>query len=134
MNKSIKFKLAHIITRATIQADDNYQVTFAQTIKMLNSQLFNGSEKQITWAKDIVSNFANDLVAVFSQIQNSFSKIPAEKLLACKMAAHKAVATVAKNLITMTTKELIDNIAVEKRIFARGAVETALKTELSKSI
>ena len=134
MNKSIKFKLAHIITKATIQAGDNYQVTFAQTIKMLNSQLFNGSEKQITWAKDIVSNFANDLVAVFSQIQNSFSKIPAEKLLACKMAAHKAVATVAKNLITMTTKELIDNIAVEKRIFARGAVETALKTELSKSI
>jgi len=57
MNNSNLFKLAHSLTKATVQAGDNYQVTFGASIKFINSvHSINGTDKQIAWANTIIAN------------------------------------------------------------------------------
>ena len=60
MNNSNIFKLAHSLTKATVQAGDNYQVTFGASIKFINSvHSINGTDKQIC-IYELTRAFCND--------------------------------------------------------------------------
>ena len=63
MNKSNLFKSAHKLTKATVQAGDSYSATFAICLKVIymdSNKKFEGTEKQVVWAKDAYSRYAQD--------------------------------------------------------------------------
>ena len=80
MNKSNLFKLAHLLTKATVKAGDSYQVTFGQSIKLLNRVLPKEtmSEKQANWLNQIVNRI---IVAVSNKIDRVN-----DKKTVCEMA------------------------------------------------
>ena len=73
MNKSNLFKLAHLLTKATVKTGDNYQVTFGQAIKLLNRVLPKEvmTEKQANWLNQIINRL---IVAINNKIDRVNNK------------------------------------------------------------
>lgn len=75
MNKSNLFKMAHLLTKATIKAGDNYQVTFGAAVKHINSiHSLTGSDKQMAWADKIIANIITALKITHEGMSNAFDK------------------------------------------------------------
>jgi len=58
MTKSELFRKAHALAKATIQASDDYRVTFGAALRAVRNQKpqMEGTEKQVAWALDIKAN------------------------------------------------------------------------------
>ena len=109
MNKSNLFKLAHLLTKATVKAGDSYQVTFGQAIKLLNRVLPKEtmSEKQANWLNQIVNRI---IVAVSNKIDRVN-----DKKTVCRMAGQDTTNfTPALNAAITSTIAKISKIKMQK--------------------
>lgn len=72
MNKSNIFKKAHQLAKATVKAGDSYSATFAICLKVVytdGKKKFEGTEKQVAWAQDAYSRYAQDAKQGISDLQ-----------------------------------------------------------------
>ena len=72
LNLSEIFKAAHALAKSTVQTGDSYSATFAICLKIIyseQSKSFDGTAKQIAWAKDAYSRYAKDAKQGVSDLQ-----------------------------------------------------------------
>lgn len=110
MNKSNTFKLAHLLTKATIKTGDNYQVTFGSAVKLINSiHNINGTDKQMAWADRIIADIVNGIVTAQSNLESYFFKCRTDvrALPLLNSTANKGVAHFIIKYLSMSLNELI---------------------------
>ncbi|WP_198333650.1 hypothetical protein [Psychrobacter namhaensis] len=110
MNKSNLFKLAHTLTKATIKAGDNYQVTFGAAVKHINSiHNITGTDKQLAWANTIITNIITTIKAANDNIGAHFAnnRTDVRALPALNATLNKGIAHFINKYASMSFNELI---------------------------
>ena len=66
------FKAAHALAKSTVQTGDSYSATFAICLKIIyseQSKSFDGTAKQIAWAKDAYNRYISDAKQGINDLQ-----------------------------------------------------------------
>lgn len=114
MNKSNTFKLAHILTKATIKAGDSYQVTFGAAVKHINAiQNITGTDKQVAWANTIIANIITTIKAANDNIGAHFAnkRTDVRAMPALIATLNKGIAYFVNKYASMGFNELIALVA-----------------------
>lgn len=109
MNKSNLFKLAHLLTKATVKTGDNYQVTFGQSLKLLNRVMPKQAmtEKQANWLNQIINR-------IIVAISNKIDRVNDKKTV-CEMAGVDTTKLVdALNFAIRTTVAKIIKVKMQQ--------------------
>lgn len=146
MNKSIKFKLAHLLAKAVKKDGDNYAVTFGAALKIINSiHNITGSDKQLAWADRIIADIFSGIVTAQSNLESYFFKCCTDvrALPLLNAITNKGVAHFIIQYLSMSLNELIavaknHSYKTTKQAVCAHVVKTVQynikKTEVKRSI